>query len=126
MRVRATDPQTGGIVTSGQQFVFDEYAVAQTIKTRLRLFLGEYFRNIDIGTPWAQTIQVKTATISTKNAIIREIIVQTDEVEQILTYNADFDIQTRSLTISADVLTTFGRVKLNLEQGLTSLKTGAT
>lgn len=126
MRVRAIDPTTGGIITSGDQFVFDEYAVAQNIQTRLKLFLGEYFRNIDIGTPWFQIILAKTATISTKNAIIRDIIAQTDEVEQLLSYNADFDIGTRKLAISAEVLTTFGRVKLNLEQGLTSITTGAT
>ena len=74
MRVRAINPTTGGIITSGEQFVFDAEAVAQTIKTRLRLFLGEYFRNIDIGTPWFQVILVKTATISTKNAAIREVV----------------------------------------------------
>ena len=36
----------GDIATSGVIWLYDRDAVAQTISTRLKLFLGEYFRDI--------------------------------------------------------------------------------
>ena len=66
---------------------------------------------------------VKGATVSSKNAFIRTIIVETDGVEELLRYNSDFDIDTRTLSVTAEVLTTFGKIELELAQGLTPLST---
>lgn len=41
----------GDLVTSGDQFVRDTDCVAQCIQTRLKLFMGECFRNIYDGMP---------------------------------------------------------------------------
>ena len=51
MTVRKLD-ENGDIVTSGVQFITERDEIAQTVKTRLRLFLGEYFRDTTDGTPW--------------------------------------------------------------------------
>ena len=50
----------GDIATSGRQFVEDAEAVAQGVRARLRLFLGEYFLDLQEGTPWFQSILGKT------------------------------------------------------------------
>ena len=105
---------TGGIVTSGVQFLTGREEIAQTIRTRLRLFLGEYFRDITIGTPWFQTILVKATTLSSKDAQLRRVIIQTPGVTQIIDFTTDYDIDTRQYTITGQVLTPFGVVSLDL------------
>ena len=112
MTVRRLD-ENGDIVTSGVQFISERDEIAQTIRTRLRLFLGEYFRNSQDGTPWFQDILGKGSTLTNKDAAIKRRIVQTDGVLQILTYDADYDINTRQYTVSGSVLTTFGEVLFN-------------
>lgn len=111
MTVRMLD-ENGDIVTSGVQFISERDEIAQTIKTRLRLFLGEYFRNKNEGTPWFQSILIKGGTLSSKDAQIKRIIQRTDGVIQITSYNAQYDINTRTYDISASVLTKFGQVEL--------------
>ena len=111
MTVRMLD-ENGDIVTSGVQFIGGREEIAQTIKTRLRLFLGEYFRNINEGTPWFQSILIKGGTLSSKDAQIKRIIQRTDGVIQITSYNAEYDVNTRQYSITASVLTKFGQIDL--------------
>ena len=114
MTVRRLDPTTGGIVTSGVQFIRGRDEIAQTVRTRLRLFLGEYFRDITIGTPWFQSILVKSTTLSSKDAQLKRVITQTPGVTQLLDFNADYVIETRRYTITGQILTPFGVVSLDL------------
>ncbi len=117
MTVRALDPITGDINTRGMQFIDKSAEVAQTVKTRLHLFLGEYFRDITVGTPWFQEILGKGTgmTLSGKEGRIKEIILQTPGVVKLLTFNADdFDINSRELKITGKILTTFGEASLNV------------
>tara|TARA_R110000787_G_scaffold203030_1_gene313579 strand:- start:56 stop:397 length:342 start_codon:yes stop_codon:yes gene_type:complete len=110
--VRRLD-ENGDIVTSGVQFITEREEIAQTIQTRLRLFLGEYFRNSQEGTPWFQDILGKGSTLTNKDAAIKRRIIQTPGVLQILTYDADYDINTRKYTVNGSALTTFGEVVFN-------------
>lgn len=112
MTVRRLD-ENGDIVTSGVQFISERDEISQSIRTRLRLFFGEYFRNSQDGTPWFQEILGKGSTLTNKDAAIKRRIVQTDGVLQILTYDANYDINTRQYTVSGSVLTTFGEVLFN-------------
>lgn len=117
MTVRRLDSATGDIITSGDQFIDGRDEIAQTIKTRLRLYLGEYFRDIADGTPWFQYILTKDGTLESKDAIIKRRISQTSGVSQIMSYNADFDIPTRVYTIDCTVLTGFGLVDFTISGG---------
>lgn len=114
MTVRRLD-KNGDITTSGQHFITEKEEVAQTIKTRLQLFLGEYFRNTNEGTPWFQQILVKGANLSEVDAIIRRRITQTEGVQTIISYNANFDLDNREYKIEVSVLTVFGEVSLTFE-----------
>lgn len=117
MTVRRLDPETGDIVTSGVQFTNEREEVAQTITTRLKLFLGEYFRNITDGTAWFELVFNKQAEPASRDAEIKRRIIETPDVQVILSFESDYDIQLRTYTVSTEVLTTFGAVQLSLNEG---------
>ena len=117
MTVRLIDPDTGDIVTSGDQFIDGVEEIAQTVKTRLRLFLGEYFRDVTDGTPWWESILGKDGTLSSKEAIIKSRILRTDGVVRLVSFSTDFDINTRVYTVNAGILTTFGITELTVSNG---------
>ncbi|MCK5126791.1 MAG: hypothetical protein KAR42_11095 [candidate division Zixibacteria bacterium] len=117
MTVRALDPETGDIVTSGVQFVSDQIEIAQTITTRLRLFSGEYFRDVNDGTPWFQVILDKASTLTQKDAAIKRRIAETDGVIELLSYSTDFDINQRGYTVQCEVQTEFGLVNVSTSSG---------
>lgn len=109
MTVRALD-ENGDIVTSGNQFLTERQEVAQTISTRLKLFLGEYFRDINDGTPWYQSILPKNTSLDLKDGILKNRILQTPDVVRLLSYDAAYDVDLRKYSVSASVLTTFGEI----------------
>lgn len=119
MITRALDTN-GDIVTSGKQFIEDVEATAQTIKTNLRLFIGEYFRDISIGLPFFEKIAVKnysSSNTSEKENIIKTIISGTNGVKKILTFSSNFDLKSRSLLIDVNVLTNFENV-ININESV--------
>lgn len=116
MTVRRLD-DSGDIITSGNQFISEREEIAQTIITRLRLFSGEYFRDVNDGTPWFQVILTKQATLTQRDSEIRRRILQTEGVEQIIEYEADYDIPRRTYSIVTSVLTTFGVTQIELTEG---------
>lgn len=116
MTVRLLDSD-GDITTSGRQFTTEVEEVAQTVKTRLRLFLGEYFRDVTDGTPWWESILGKEGTLSSKEAIIKNRIIRTEGVTQLIEFNTDFDINTRAYTVTAGILTQYGSTTVSLTNG---------
>lgn len=116
MTVRAIDPVTGDIVTSGTQFISEREEIAQTVATRLRLFLGEYFRDITDGTPWWEQILGKPTSLAAAEAAIKNRIIRTDGVVRLLSFSTDFDLPTRKYTVNCGILTTFGETLLAFEQ----------
>ena len=118
MRVRKLD-SNGDIVTSGVTWATEAEAVAQTVKTRLRLFLGEYFRDITVGVPWLSQangepgILAKGFSQDQVESLLRLTIAQTDEVLQLLEFESTYDINTRKISIKATILTKYGEAKLS-------------
>lgn len=117
MTVRKLDPTTNDIVTSGVQFISEREEIAQTIKTRLRLFFGEYFRDVNDGTRWWEDVLGKGQGEPAREAAIKRRIAQTDGVVQIVKYDSDFNIQAREYSISAEVLTPFGQITVVFDGG---------
>jgi len=107
MTVRKLD-DSGDITTSGTQFLNDQKEIAQTVTTRLRLFLGEYFRDILDGTPWFQDILGKGQSLDVREAAIKRRVLQTAGVLSIFEFNTDFDLQTRKYSVSMGIITPFG------------------
>ena len=107
MTVRLLD-ENGDIVTRGEQFTTGQIEIAQTIKTRLALFLGEYFRDITDGTPWFEQILGKGVSNDTREAALRNRIARSPGVIRLTYFSADFDINSRKYSVTAGVLTEYG------------------
>lgn len=118
MRVRRLD-ENGDLVTSGQMFAYDKECVKQTIETRLKLFLGEYFRDINDGTPWFQSILGKFQNLNAIESILRARIINTEGVLRLLSFDLQYDQESneRKLTVSSTVLTQFGAIELEVSNG---------
>lgn len=104
--------ETGDIVTSGQIFIDGRKEIAQTCVTRLKLFLGEYFRDITDGTPWFQQILGKFESLNTVESLLRNRIARTPGVVRLLSFNLDYDLSSRTLSVSSYVLTQFGELEV--------------
>lgn len=114
-RTRKLD-ENGDIATSGTVWIYDIDAVAQTIETRLRLFAGEFWRDVTEGTPWIESILTKNNqrnTIQSKLSIIKSRILNTDGVVSIVDWQSDFSYQDRKLSITATILTEFGLTQID-------------
>lgn len=114
MTVRALD-DSGDITTRGQQFISGREEIAQTVLTRLRLYLGEYFRDTTDGTPWYEQILGKFQNLSTAEAALRARITNTPGVIRLTRFSADFDISNRTYTVTAGILTEFGLDEVTLD-----------
>lgn len=110
MTVRALDAN-GDIVTREASFIGGKDEIAQTIKTRLALFLGEYFRNIKEGTPWFEQILGKFASLDVVESVLRTRIATSPGVIRLTSFVADFDVNTRKYSLSVGVLTKYGIVE---------------
>lgn len=116
MTVRRLDAETGDIVTRGSQFFNGgREEIEQTIRTRLWLYLGEYFRDVTDGTPWHEQILGKFASLSTVEAVLRARIANTPGVIRLVSFSTDFDVNTRKYSFSAQALTAQGLVELGFD-----------
>lgn len=107
MTVRRLD-DNGDIVTSGEQFITGRDEIAQTVKTRLALFLGEYFRDITDGTPWYEQILGKFTSLDTAEAVLRVRISATPGAIRLTSFDTDFDLDSRTYSVTAGILTIYG------------------
>lgn len=116
MTVRRLD-DNGDIVTQGVRFIGEREEIAQTIRTRLRLFYGEYFRDITDGTPWFQTVLGQRINDDARESVLRERIAKTEGVINLIAFSADFDEDTRKYTVTASVLTKYGELTTEVTNG---------
>ena len=114
-RTRKLD-KNGDPVISGQVWIYDIEAIAQTINTRLNLFSGEFWRDVTEGTPWIGRILGKnnsTNTLQSKSTILKNIIRNTQGVISILEWSSDFSYTDRKFSVNATVLTEYGVLGIN-------------
>lgn len=95
---------------TGQFLVDSKEAVAQAVLTRLRLIAGEWFLDVNEGTPYFPKIMGHN-TAGTRDFAIRERILGTQGVKEIVNY-ASAITPARQLTVSALVKTIYGVVDI--------------
>lgn len=100
----------GDIATSGVHFLRDVDDIRQTITTRMMLWRGEYFRDITDGTPWAERILGKGVSLQSREAAIKLRITQTPGVQEIVSFEANFDLAQRKYTADVSVITDTGEL----------------
>jgi hypothetical protein len=99
-------------------FLTDNDAVAQAILTRLKLFSGEWWENLNEGLPlWTQMIGYSGTNKAHVDATIKKRIEDTKLNGQSLIVNVSnvagvYTPATRSYSFSADVQTIYGTVQV--------------
>lgn len=89
-------------------------APAQAVQTRLLLWLGEFFLNIDEGTLYMQGILGKHSKQSA-DTTIQDRIQNTQGVVSLANYQSEVDPDTRVMSVSCDLNTIYGPTVLQVE-----------
>jgi hypothetical protein len=88
-------------------------AVAQAVKTRLGLFLGEWLLDNTDGTPWLTDVLGKY-TDKTRTLTLRERIYETPGVIEITKFYISFNANTRVFLLEATITTLYGVTSLSV------------
>ena len=114
-----------GDYTFGQgkyNFAKDKEAVAQAIKTNLLLLYGEWFEDLELGTPLFQKVLNQRNNDEGGKAVevvIRERILSTKGVIQINEFIAKYDEVLRAYKIKIAIDTEYGEIEsLSIEMGV--------
>lgn len=125
MIYRALDKDGDYVMGSSSQFLTGSKAVAQAIVTHLKLLLGEWWENVNLGTPLFQSILGKPGSeehlLSVDN-IYKAMILSTELDGQSLIYSLDnyerqYDSSTRIYKFRAEVTTIYSE-SVTVEQEL--------
>lgn len=110
-KLDANDDYTIG--TNADFYINNAAAVKQAILTRLRLWRGEWFLDIAEGTPWQAEVLGKLVRGRNPDAAVKQRILATEGVQEILSYTSVFNGDTRRVKIDATVSTIYGDVQIN-------------
>lgn len=96
----AIDPKTNDLHFDSDGnlvLVHNAEAVGQHVRQRLKHFQGEWFLDIEAGTPWIDDVLGKNYDSALSEAIIKDQISGTDGVESIESFSIQFDRTKREL-----------------------------
>lgn len=111
MRYRALDADEDFVFGAGASFHVDSpQAVAQAVKTRLRLFTGEWF--VDMNEGLNRDRILGTGTQVTRDQEVQQRILNTEGVRSIISYASQVDEITRAFTVQATIDTVYGQATL--------------
>lgn len=88
-------------------------APAQAISTRLKLWLGEWFLDITDGTPY-QTNILGVDNLQNVDPVLRERILETEGVDEIISLDVDYNADNRHINVSAVVSTIYGQQNIEV------------
>lgn len=104
----------GGDYTWGQSernyLVDSPTAVAQAVLTRLKLWQGEWFLNLQEGVPYLQQILGHPPGANVPDSAIRARILGTPYVTRLTDWASTYDPNNRNFTVSCKLFTAFGVV----------------
>lgn len=110
---------------SGNAIIVDSLdEVKQRLHTRLLRFLGEWYLNTTLGVPYIQDILIKNPSQSTVINNIKKIILETQEVTAITSFemrlatDSNNNIVQRSVIIDFDALTDQGNITLEVSASI--------
>lgn len=113
MKYRALSP-TGDyqMGRAGLMLTDTPQAVAQAVKTRLGLASGEWFLDIDEGTPYGTKV-LGTHTQDTRDPVIKSRILDTPGVVELVNYYST--VNDRALSVTATVTTKYGVTPITVQ-----------
>lgn len=89
--------------------------VIQRIRTRVQIFLEEWFLNEGVGIPYFQKILGHKFNLIVANSAFRKEIAKVQGVAQVRTVNVTFEGKTRTLIVDLNARTQFGDLITSLE-----------
>ncbi|MDL2289086.1 hypothetical protein LJC32_06925 [Oscillospiraceae bacterium OttesenSCG-928-F05] len=112
MRYRKLDDDGDYMLGRREQFYVDREAVAQAVKTRLQLLLGEWWENTEDGLPLFQqilnTFHAPDQRAEQIDLIFSERILGTQGVSEILSFDSSIDMDTRTYSAECRIQTEYG------------------
>ena len=112
MRSLALDPTSGDFAFTASRslaLVSGADALAQRLRGRLRLWLGEWFGDTSIGIPWLQMLGTKDAQAYAE-ATLRRVVSSCPGVAAVESFDFAFDGATRSAQVGFRARTADGTV----------------
>lgn len=108
MRVRKLDANGDYQIGQGQAnfWINSPEGVAQNVETRLAFWEGEWFLDKTIGTPYSQEI-LGYSTSSLRDIALKTVILGTDGVTELDSYNSSTNSETRAFTVQGTVVTIY-------------------
>ena len=108
------DPNTNDVHFSSLQIVRGDDAIAQKVRQRLRMFLGEWFLDTRLGVPYFREVGgivlgVKGPNIPAISAVFRKVILSVQQITKVLTLSFTLDPQSRSGSLNFVALLDDGR-----------------
>ena len=108
MRTRRIDDNNDWTFGAGRQsYVNQSDAVAQKVKTRLQMFLGDWFLDETVGIDWITEMSSRSQTPKILSDAKR-CILQTQGVRTLKTFTYEQDAKTRKLNINATYTDIYG------------------
>ena len=101
-----------GDYSHGAYFKNNFEAVAQAVMTRLKLWEGEWFIDLQEGTPYLDGI-VGKYTADTIDPLIKDRILNTEGVIEIVEYISSYNPDLRKYQIAVKISTTYGEGVIN-------------
>ena len=92
--------------------VEDQGHIAQSLRIRLLLFLGEWFLDTDEGVPFFQDVFKKNPNLGAIEAALKQRILGTPGVTELISFSLEFNESGRQLTVDFEANTTFGVVTI--------------
>lgn len=88
--------------------------VVQAVKTRFELWYGQWFLDLNDGTPWIQSVLGKQRA-DVYNLAIRQRILDTRGVVSITDFSTTVDTDSRRVTFTATIETLYGQTTVTSE-----------
>lgn len=112
MKIRKQDANGDYVLGTGADFYQNEpIGVGQVAGTRLELYTGEWFVDINDGTPWKTDVLGKY-TQGAYDTVLKQRVLGTPGVRQILDYQSAVNGSTRKLEVSMTLDTIYGTTKV--------------
>lgn len=108
----ALDSNNDFILENGRFVKIDDGAqTASKIRTNLLTYLGEWFLDENVGVPYFQRFFVKPVDLGDIESILKQVILQTEGVESLVSFESSFDGTSRGFGVDARVKTIYNTIE---------------
>jgi len=116
----AIDPDTNDIILNKRNLTVasDIEALAQLCESRLLVIEGDYFLDKTLGIPYISQVFVKTSDKSLVDSFFKNMLLETEGVNSIISYSGEYIEATRTYEIKFTVDTDLGEISRNTVLGV--------